>query len=281
MKIKEIVKEVSKIHHYTGLSFKKFKKLVNKITLLKKKKINSRPLKNKPGAGRHSVLALEEQVAVTLIYYRHYLPQKILGDMAGIDQSNISRIIAKIEPFIEQAADPELSQTLIKIKENKDNIDSLGKENFNKKYPDLERVLTDATEIYIQRPGKDNETRKLYYSGKAKTFTIKFQVSVSKKQKFLHVTKSYPGSIHDKAIMDNERTIEQFPKKAHQILDAGYQGVVEEYPKHYVNTPIKKKNCDLSDLAKEQNKNLAKRRIYVENSLARLNKFVICAQIYR
>jgi len=282
MKIKEIVKEASKIRHYTGLNIEKFNVLVNKILLLKKKGANSRPLKNKPGAGRHSELLLNEQVAVTLIYYRHYLTQKILGYMAGVHQSNISRIIDKIGPFIEQAADPDLSQTLFKIEKNKANIDSLRKEDFNKKYPDLEQVATDATEIPIQRPGKDNETRKLYYSGKSKTFVIKIQVSVSKNQKFLHVTKTYPGSVHDKTIMDCEKTIARFPKKSHQILDSGYQGVVAEYPNHYVNTPIKKpKNNELQKLSKEQNTNLAKRRICVEDALARPKKFAICAQIYR
>jgi hypothetical protein len=282
MKIKEIISDTSKIRHYTGLSIEKFQSLVKEIRLLKSR---MKPLciyKNKPGAGRHSNLTLEEQIAIVLIYYRSYCSQETLAHMSGVHQSNISRIIDRIEPFIEQAADQGISQTLVKIKENKDSIDSLSKETFDKKYPELERVVTDATELYIQRPGKDNETRKLYYLGKAKAFTVKFQVSVSKKQKFLHITKPYPGSIHDKNIMDCERTIEQFPKHSHQILDAGYQGVVEEYPDHYVNTPIKKqKNCELSDLAKEQNKNLAKRRICVENSLARPNKFLICAQIYR
>lgn len=35
------------------------------------------------------------------------------------------------------------------------------------------RALVDATEQRVSRPGKSNETRKLYYSGKKKAFTIK------------------------------------------------------------------------------------------------------------
>jgi len=34
----------------------------------------------------------------------------------------------------------------------------------------------DATEQHVYRPGKSNETRKLYYSGKKKIFTIKTQM---------------------------------------------------------------------------------------------------------
>ena len=270
MKIKEIVSDSSKIRHYTGLSIKKFNILVNKITILKKRHCSIIPLKNKPGAGRPGDLTMAEQIAVVLIYYRIYCSQAILAAMANIDQSNISRIISKIESFIEQAADPELSQTLNNIEKNKGSINSLCREALSKNYPDFDRVLTDATEVQIQRPGKNNELRKLYYSGKNKDFTIKVQVSVSKDQKFLHVTKAYPGSMHDKTIMDHEKTIAQLPKKSHQILDSGYQGAVAEYPDYYVNTPIKKtKNGELFQLDKEYNSNLAKRRVCVENALVR------------
>ena len=202
--------------------------------------------------------------------------------MAGLDQSNVSRIIAKIEPFLEQAADSELSKTLKKIENEKTLINTLNQQSFHKLYPDLERVVTDVTEVSIKRPGRSNEERKLYYSGKAKDFTLKVQVSVSKSQRFLHVTTVYPGSMHDKTIMDIEKTIGQFPEQSHQMLDLGYQGVVQEYPNHYVTLPAKKlKSCALSGLAKEHNKNIAKRRVCVENTLARPKKFAICAQVYR
>ena len=240
MQIKDIISKASDIRRYTGLSIEKFNELVKNIRLLMSKQRIVHIYKNRPGAGRHSNLTLEERVAIVLVYYRTYCSQATLADMSGIDQSNISRIINKIEPFIAPAADPELGQALNKIKENKASIDSLCREELSKKYPDLDCVVTDATDIEIQRPGKSNELRKLYYSGKRKTFTIKIQVSATKNQKFLHVTKVYPGSVHDKTIMDYEKTIDQFPKKSHQMLDSGYQGVVNEYPDHYVSTPIKK-----------------------------------------
>jgi hypothetical protein len=283
MKITEILNSDSKTRRYTGLSIKKFNVLVNKIALLKKKAESvGKTKKNKPGAGRPCRLSLARKVALVLVYYRCYYTQANLGDMFGIDQSNVSRIISQIEPFIEQAADPELSKTFEKIKKNQEHIKTLSRPDFIKEYHELQRVITDATETPIPRPGASNELRRLYYSGKTKQFTLKTQVSVTADKKFLDISATYPGSFHDKTIMDIEKTIAQFPKQTHQLLDLGYQGIVEEYPEHYVILPAKKlPNCELSELGKEHNKNIAKRRVYVENALALIKKYAICVQVYR
>ena len=266
MKIKELLTNDSKCRRYTGLSIKKFNVLVNKIAPLKKKDEGIKAKKNKPGAGRPGKLDLSEQVALLLMYYRYYPTQATLGDIFGLDQGNVSRTIAHIEQFIEPAADPGLSQTFEKVKKNKDRIKTMSQVDFAKEYPDLKQAITDATETPIPRPGANNEARHLYYSGKAKQFTLKTQVSVTRDQKFLNILETYPGSFHYKKIMDIERTIEQFPTQTHQLLDSGYQGVVEEYPDHYISLPAKKlPHCELSELGKEHNKNVAKRRVYVEN----------------
>ena len=283
MKIKELITNNSKCRRYTGLSIKKFDHLVNNISLLIKRANATRIWKkNRPGAGRHVTLALSEKIAMTLMYYRCYDTQAALGDMFGIHQSNVSRIVDQIGAFIEQAADPMLAKNLQELERNKKYMNALNRNDFLKEFPTHDQAITDATETPIPRPGSDNTTRKLYYSGKAKAFTLKTQVTVSKEQKFLHVTDTYPGSFHDKKIMDIERTIASFPKHTHQLLDSGYQGVVKEYPDHYVTTPTKKpKKYELSTLAKENNTNIAKRRIKVENALARPKKFAICIQVYR
>ena len=253
-----------------------------KLLPLKKKAEGTKAKKNKPGAGRPGKLDLPEQVALLLMYYRCYSTQATLGDIFGLDQGNVSRTIAHIEQFIEPAADPGLSQTFEKIKKDKDHIKTMGQVEFAKKYPDLKQAITDATETPIPRPGTNNEARRLYYSGKAKQFTLKPQVSVTRDLKFLNISETYPGSFHDKKIMDIERTIEQFPTLTHQLLDSGYQGVVEEYPDNYISLPAKKlPHCELSELGKEHNKNVAKRRVYVENALARIKKYAICVQVYR
>jgi 2'-5' RNA ligase len=283
MKIKELITNNSKCRHYTGLSIKKFDHLVNNISLLiKKANVTRIWKKNRPGAGRPATLTLSEKVAMTLMYYRHYDTQATLGDMGGIHQSNVSRIADQIGAFIEQAADPMLVKNLQEFERNKKHMDTLNRNDFLKEFPVYDQAITDATETPIPRPGADNATRKLYYSGKTKAFTLKTQVTVSKEQRFLHVTATYPGSFHDKTIMDIEMTIKKIPKHTHQMLDSGYQGVIKEYPDHYVTTPTKKpKKRELSDLAKENNRNIAKRRIKVENALAPPKKFAICVQVYR
>lgn len=48
---------------------------------------------------------------------------------------------------------------------------------------------------------------KKHYSGKKKHHTLKTQVSVSSTGRVLDVSKTYPGSVHDKSIADQEQVI--------------------------------------------------------------------------
>ncbi|MCC7414951.1 MAG: transposase family protein, partial [Epsilonproteobacteria bacterium] len=43
------------------------------------------------------------------VYYKTYMTQEFLGWLLNLDQSNVSRLINKILPLIELAADPEFA----------------------------------------------------------------------------------------------------------------------------------------------------------------------------
>jgi len=60
------------------------------------------------------------------------------------------------------------------------------------------RVLVDATEQRVSRPGKDNATRKRYFSGKKKAFTLKTQIVADDDIDILAVSVCVPGAVHDK-----------------------------------------------------------------------------------
>ena len=58
--------------------------------------------------------------------------------------------------------------------------------------------------------------------------------------KILDISGTYPGNVHDKKVIDQEKTVQKFPEKTCQRFDSGYQGVPRENPNYYAITPIKK-----------------------------------------
>ena len=204
----------------------------------------------------------------------------MLGATLGIDQSGISRLIQKMLHLIEKAADPDLVSFLETAKaqceERVNNIEQLWQ-----KFPDLKDISTDATEQQCFR-SKDKKIQKNYYSGKSKQHTIKTQISVASTGRIVDVTSSYPGSVHDKTIIDQEKTIEKLDKRVPHRFDSGYQGVRTDHPEHNTILPTKKpKNGQLTDLQKELNKYNSKRRVVAEHALSRAKKFRILAVTFR
>ena len=64
-------------------------------------------------------------------------------------------------------------------------------------------ALIDATEQRVSHPGKNNQIRKLYFSGKQHEFTLKTQLAA--------ISVPVPGSIHDKKLCDQLQTLEHLP----------------------------------------------------------------------
>lgn len=131
--------------------------------------------------------------------------------------------------------------------------------------------IIDATEQQIRRPKRQ---QKKYYSGKKKRHTIKNQLAVTAKGKILSVSRSVPGSKHDKKLHDETRLI--YNKNAEPISDLGYLGVVG------ITMPNKKSK--LNNLTEEQNqfnRELSKKRIKVEHSIGRMKIFQILSQRFR
>lgn len=266
---------------------KQFKKLCKRIKPVwrkaEKNRLQQVDRQRKAGAGRRYRLeTMEEKLALILVYYRTYATQELISYMFGIDQSNVSRLIEKLEPLLELAANPQLKGQLKRLKKARSLEGPIGWAEFIELYPDVSGLITDATEVRRQRP-KDKEKQKKYFSGKRKAHTIKTQLTVSRKsERILDVSQSYAGSVHDKKIFDIEKTIERICKETPHWMDLGYQGVQRDYPDHYNILPTKRKNGEgLSSLAKESNKVHNKIRIIVEHIFSRLKKFGILAQVYR
>lgn len=284
--IKKIIKRPKLFQRFTGITIPQFRNLSKRMLSLwkkaEKKRLSRNNRKRKIGGGRKYVLrTIDEKLFFILFYYRHYPTQEVLGFIFRLDQSSVSRLIYRIMPLIEKAADPELKNFLEKAKSERENNALLNWEKFIKKFPDLIHAITDATENRCLRP-KNKKEQKKYYSGKKKAYTLKTQITVARSSKILDVSSTYPGSIHDKKIIDKEKTIDKIPKKTAQYLDLGYQGVSKDYPNHYIIIPPKKpKNGELSDLGKELKKIQSKRRVLVEHVFGKIKRYKICSDKYR
>jgi len=196
------------------------------------------------------------------------------------DASNVTRLINKLSPLFEVAADPTLKNWLKNVKNQSEKTDS--PINFFKQFPEFEKIIVDATEQRTFRP-QNKEKRKKFYSGKKKMFSTKTQICIDKNHRILDVSKSFPGAVHDKKMFDIEHTIVKIPMQSIILTDLGYLGINKDHPEANIILPFKHKRQtkELSSRKKQFNKELAHDRIIVEHVLCKIKKFKICSEIYR
>jgi hypothetical protein len=288
--LEKLTKKPLVMQRTIGMNLDQFNALAKALLPLwkaaEKQRKASKKRKRKMGGGRpYKLLSIQEKLVVVLLYYKAYLTQEFIGAIVGLDQVNVSRLLAKMLPLIEQVADPNLKSYLAKARAEYNKIPLKERVNnwadFVKKHPDLKDVSTDATEQHCHR-SQDDEKQKKYYSGKSKRHTLKTQVSVSSIGRILDVSDTYPGSIHDKTIIDQEQTVQKIPEQTLQRFDAGYQGVAAENPQHLIITPYKKpKKQELSAFHKQLNTVHSRHRVVAENGICRVKKFKICQYRYR
>ena len=89
--------------------------------------------------GRNSDLAVEDQVLLTLSYWREYRTMFHLGQDYGLHESNVSRTIQKIEDILIKCRKFSLPSKRRLLEEN-----------------ELSYTIVDVTEIAIERPKKSN-----------------------------------------------------------------------------------------------------------------------------
>jgi len=88
--------------------------------------------------GRNSDLSVEEQVLLTLNYWREYRTMFHLGQDYGIHESNVSRTIRKMEDILIKSGKFSLPSKRRLLEEN-----------------ELNYTIVDVTEMLIERPKKN------------------------------------------------------------------------------------------------------------------------------
>ena len=285
MDFKKLLHKPNLFARIFGIKLDKFLMIVKRMRHIwdeaELKRLCSKERKRALGGGRkYKLESIEEKVLLLLIFYRHNMTHEVLGVMFGLDASNVTRLINKMLPIFEKAVDPKLKHYLDEIKRQSTKISNIGE--FFKKYPGFKTIIVDATEQRRTRP-KNKDKRKKYYSGKKKIFANKTQIIIDKDLRIIDISKSYPGSVHDKRIFDLDGTANKIPKQSNILADLGYLGTPTEHPDINIILPYKKSKGQKELPAKQRifNQKHAKKRVFVEHVIGRNKKFRICSDTYR
>jgi hypothetical protein len=233
-----------------GVQPKTFKRMVKAVKVQK-------PKQSFPG--RPSALTVEEQILVTLEYWREYRTYFHIATDWGISESTVCRIVHRVEHRL-------MASGQFRLPGKKHLVRGFGR-------PDV--VVMDVTETPIERPKRKQQQ---FYSGKKKQHTLKCQIILDRDTGKIICTFFGSGRCHDFNLF-KASGIHFHPETA-SVEDSGYQGINQYHDNSYV--PKKKpKHGELSSLERAYNHALAQERICIEHVNRRLKIFKILAQRYR
>lgn len=224
------------------------------VTVLKAEKVWQKK------TGRPSKLSTEDQLLITLEYWREYRTYFHLGNSWGINESTAYRIVRKVENIL--------------IKSGLFNLP--GKKALLESNSEIEVIVVDVSEQEIERPKKKKQ--KSYYSGKQGYHTLKSQVVADQKSEQVICVRCEKGRVHDFRLWKESKI--GLNKEIEILGDKGYQGI----QKIHQNSQIphkKKKKEKLSKEQKKANRQLSQRRIVIEHIHRRLKIFRILSSRYR
>ncbi|TRU69139.1 MAG: IS5 family transposase [Microcystis viridis Mv_BB_P_19951000_S69] len=223
------------------------------VTVLKAEKVWQKK------TGRPSKLSTEDQLLITLEYWREYRTYFHRGNSWGVNESTAYRIVRKVENIL--------------IKSGLFNLP--GKKALLESNSEIEIIVVDVSEQEIERPKKK---QKSYYSGKQGYHTLKSQVVADQKSEQVICVRCEKGRVHDFRLWKESKI--RLNKEIEILGDQGYQGI----QKIHQNSQIphkKKKKEKLSKEQKKANRQLSQRRIVIEHIHRRLKIFRILSSRYR
>lgn len=232
---------------------------------------SQRPRERSVGGGRKPRLAsVEDKLIYILVYFKCYPTFDLAGLLFDLDRSQANRWMHRLQPVLEAALGQQLALPKRKLRSMSEFIEA---------FPEVERVILDATERPVQR-AKDNTKQRDDYSGKKKRHTRSHLVLVDPNRKILIFSHAYAGRHNDKGILNQEGWAEWIPDEVVILGDLGFFGLQNEVVN--VALPHKKPHGgQLSDEQKADNRALASERVVCEHSFAGLKRYGIARQVYR
>jgi hypothetical protein len=232
---------------------------------------SKQPRERLVGGGRKPRLAtVEDKLIYILFYFKCYPTFDLAGVLFDLDRSQANRWMHRLQPVLEAALGQQ--QALPKRK-----LHSMAE--FIEAFPEVKRVIIDATERPVQR-AKDNEKQKEDYSGKKKRHTRSHLALTDPDRKILVFSHAYAGRHNDKGILNEEGWADWIPDEIPIQVDLGFFGLQNEVVN--VELPHKKpRGGQLTEEQKADNRALASERVVCEHSFAGVKRYGIAHQGYR
>jgi len=214
--------------------------------------------RSKGKGGVKAKLRLEDQILVTLQYWREYRTYFHIANDWEVSESTICRIVKKVENIL--------------IKSDKFRL--AGKKSlWGDNAPTV--IAIDVTESQVERP---KHGQKHFYSGKKKHHALKAQLVVDLTNFKIVCTAYGKGKQHDFSLLKASGV--HFHTQTQGLADKGYQGLQKLHSNSQI--PLKKpKGGSLSKEDKRFNRQLARQRIAIEHVNRRLKIFKILSLPYR
>ena len=296
----------------TGVSVKEFDDLLERVRPRYEAMVARRlyrPARRRgPGGGLKSRHDLTERLLMTMVWLKFYMTCEALGVMFGVDKSTASRFTRPILRILRDLGEdtlgwPEEARELAETegapsedspKEAAGEAAEPGRDEPTEPTEAEVELLTpdrsdcpdhlaiiDATEQRTRRSA-DYATQKRYYSGKKKCHTIKTQITVNERGRIRHVSDSVPGATHDLTLLRDSGVKTDLPEGLTVTADTGYRGAQNDFPRHSVALPYRRKSKQtLSPEEQYHNHLVSKIRIVVENTLCELKHFGALSSVFR
>ncbi len=241
---------------------------------------NEKQRERKPGGGSRGKLPDYESKLYFILYYlKNYPTFDVLGASFDMSGSKAWVNVQKLYPVLE-ATLRELNVCPVR------NFRDI--EEFREFLNGEDDIFIDATVRRHHRP-KDYERQKEYYDGKEKAHTVKNTVISNALKFILFLGLTVKGKEHDYSLLKKEfDPSKSWFENLTVWIDLGYLGFVKDYECEQVNIPHKKPrksknnpNPELTAKQKEENKQISKVRVVVENAIGGIKRFRILVDTFR
>ncbi|MCP3944549.1 MAG: transposase [Desulfobacteraceae bacterium] len=236
--------------------------------------------KRKRGGGRKGSLpTVGEKLFFVLYYLKVYPTFDVLASAFGMSRSKACENLHKIMPILHETL-RRIGVVPIRRFESV--------EELKKVCEGIDIIIIDAVERAHRRPG-DAEKQSSMYSGKKKGHTVKNTVISTPEKVILFVGQTFTGHNHDYKILKEEFCPDKPWFEDTGVLgDLGYQGIQKDYKGEEIRTPHKKPRKskadpkpELNKEQKEENRALAKVRVYVEHAIGGMKRYNILNHPFR
>jgi hypothetical protein len=268
---KSLVKQPSAFYSLSGITVREFNDLYVRFEPLWKtaegQRLGRLGRQRAIGGGSPYQLTLADQLLMTLVWLHLYLNTETLGVFFGVSKSTISRNSRRVLAVLRT-----LGEHTVWWSEPPDKGQGKSLEEVLNYYPELLLIL-DVMEQRVQRP-QDGAQEKTHYSAKQKAHTRKTGIMVTQYGSICGVTATYPGRTHDLTLFRQSGLLPCVPRDCSLIGDKAFDGLADDLPHHSVGTPHKaRRNRPLTTAEHWANRDFARQRIIVENTICELRHF--------